>query len=226
MIVGNGLLANAFYQYFSENEEVIIFAAGVSNSQEISADKFFREENLLRENLKKNKRIVYFSTCSIGDITVSGSPYVVHKVKMEEVIKCNSTNYLIFRLPQLVGLTENPNTLINFIFNSIRTNREIKIFESAKRNILDVKDAAKIATVIIKNGYLCKTINIANIESISPLEILKIFEKILQVKAKYKMIPGGSFYEIDATLCHEVASSIFIDFSNDYVENTIRKYYK
>ena len=74
--------------------EVIFFASGVSNSSEISEKEFNREENLIHKILGDNpqKQFVYFSTCSIYDSSKNGSPYVLHKLKMEQIIINKASN--------------------------------------------------------------------------------------------------------------------------------------
>lgn len=225
MIVGNGLLAQAFYKSFGGNEYITIFASGVSNSQELSAKNFLREELLLKQELNKKKKIIYFSTCSVSDPTLLNSPYVLHKIRMEKIIALNSMDYLIFRLPQIVGRTENPNTLTNFIYDNIKNSRKFKVYEAAKRNIIDVEHVAAIAELAIEIGYSCCTINVANSKSISVLKIVQLFEEMLSITAVYDLLPGGSSYDIDVALCYELAKRINLVFDANYVESTIKKYY-
>lgn len=225
MIVGGGLLARAFYESYSQNDGVTIFSSGVSNSQEISADKFLREENLLRENLGKAKKIVYFSTCSIEDETVKKSPYVTHKIKMESLIKDSSKNFIIFRLPQLIGKTRNPNTLVNFLYSKILNDEEFNVQEFARRNIIDVEHVAQIVKCILEQGHDNQIINIANKNSISVLEIVKILEGFLAKKGSYKLIPEGSNYSIESKLCNEISQICGISFEENYVSLAIKKYY-
>jgi hypothetical protein len=63
LIIGNGLIASAF----KKNKDVIIFASGVSKSQEVRCAEFFRERKLLVDALQLKKYIVYFGTCSVND---------------------------------------------------------------------------------------------------------------------------------------------------------------
>jgi nucleoside-diphosphate-sugar epimerase len=225
MIVGNGLLARGFSESFSQNDGVIIFASGVSNSQEISADEYLREEILLRENLKKDKKIIYFSTCSIEDVTARKSPYVKHKIKMESLIKNNSKNFMIFRLPQLIGKTNNKNTLINFLYLKILNNEEFTVQEFAKRNIIDVEHVVEIVKYILDKGYSNKNINIANADSINVSSIVDIFENFLSKKAKYQLISEGSSYLIESKLSSEIAKTLGIIFDDNYLNTAIKKYY-
>ncbi len=62
MIIGNGLIANLFKN--NDEEKVIFFASGVSNSLETDKSAFLREENLIRKTLEENPEnaFIYFST--------------------------------------------------------------------------------------------------------------------------------------------------------------------
>ena len=54
MIVGNGMMANAFAMR-KNDEKHIIFASGVSNSTETSWEAFLREERLLHLSRQNNR---------------------------------------------------------------------------------------------------------------------------------------------------------------------------
>ena len=66
MVIGNGLLAKSFSKY-KDDDQVIIFASGVSNSKEVNPEAFMREMDLLRSITNKDALLVYFSTCSVYD---------------------------------------------------------------------------------------------------------------------------------------------------------------
>jgi len=115
MIIGTGLIAQAFIQHFEDDPNVIIFASGVSNSRENRSQAFLRERQMLIEALSFQKMLVYFSTCSVCDPELQTSPYVMHKKEMEVFVAHSAKDYAIFRLPQVVGETPNPNTLTNYL---------------------------------------------------------------------------------------------------------------
>ncbi len=121
MIIGNGMMANAFEKYSNDND-IVIFASGVSNSKAKDKDAFHREESLLSKTIKENpeKTIVYFSTCSIYDDSVNKTAYVLHKKNMENLIYKLCQHFYIFRLPQVIGKTKSP-TLVNFLFTALST---------------------------------------------------------------------------------------------------------
>ncbi len=150
MIIGNGLIGNAFLPF--DREDVVFFASGVSNSLETDEKQFLREENLIRETLDEHvgKLFVYFSTCSIYDSSKNSSSYVNHKLNMEHIIATESENYLILRVSNAVGKGGNKNTLINFLVDSIREKRMIKVHIEATRNLIDVSDVVKITLELIE----------------------------------------------------------------------------
>ena len=126
MVVGNGLLANTFTP-FKDNEDVIIFASGVSNSGCVDPVQFKRELNLVAKYKASEKLFVYFGTSSIEDPFLKGSLYIKHKLEIEFYIKANFKRYLIVRLPNVVGKTKNPNTLINFVYNAVQREQKMDI---------------------------------------------------------------------------------------------------
>ena len=137
MVVGSGLLANTFKSYRG-NEDVIIFASGVSNSGCVDVEQFKRELNLVSKYKTSKNLFVYFSTSSIEDPFLKGSLYIKHKLEIEFYIKANFQRYLIVRLPNVVGKTKNPNTLINFVYNCVQCEDKIEIQLKASRYLIDV----------------------------------------------------------------------------------------
>ena len=120
MIIGNGLLAKGFSKY-AENNSIIIFASGVSNSSSTDKSDFLREEVLLKKYLKikKDKLFVYFGTCSVYEENPINPLYIEHKIRMEKLVKVEYPNYLIFRLSQVLG-QNNKNQLVRFLVDKIK----------------------------------------------------------------------------------------------------------
>lgn len=225
MIIGKGLIANAFAPHFGEDESLIIFASGVSNSREARSEAFFRERHMLIEALNLKKMLVYFSTCSVNDPELIGTPYVNHKKEMEALVR-SAKDFAIFRLPQVVGKTQNPNTLTNYLFQQIKSGANFQVWRNATRNLIDVEDVALIATHLIRSSIASgQTINIACPFSVSILQLVNIFEKVLGKKASYTVVDSGGTYAIDSNIATQVAKKINIDFDDSYVEELIRKYY-
>ena len=143
MIIGRGLIASIFAQY--DEDDLLIFASGVSNSLEVRAAEFEREKSLLINSLNSypDKKIIYFSTCSICDPSKQESPYVLHKLAMEKLIDGHAQRSIILRIGNVVGHGGNPNTLFNFLSNCIRNDLHFTLHSKAGRILID---AAHIAS--------------------------------------------------------------------------------
>lgn len=158
MIIGKGLIAKAFEKY-NDNDNVIIFSSGVSNSSETRESEFGREESLLKEHLPLNKKLIYFSTVSVVDGSLK-SPYINHKIKMEKMISDNHSNYLIFRLPIVIGDNANKITFFNSLKDKINNNEELKVF-NVSRYLIDVDDLSNTLPRLIDDEFeKNKTLNI------------------------------------------------------------------
>ena len=229
MIIGNGFLAQNILR-ITHNEDVVYFASGVSNSLETSPEQFHREEILLKKNLETNCRFIYFSSISVESHT-SNSLYIKHKIHMENLIKNKSNgDYLIFRLPQLVGKSMNPNTLINYLFFKIKNELPFNLFNNSKRNLIDIEDAVKIVDYINrKNFFTDRVINVASPESVEVTKIVSVLEKITLKKANlaFKNDESDNFdYNVECSNAIQIANKIEIFFGEKYFEKVLMKYYK
>jgi len=197
MIIGNGLIANAFRK--DDRDDVVFFASGVSNSLETNEDQFLREENLIRKTIEENpgKLFIYFSTCSIYDSSKNGSAYVNHKLNMEHLVSTACNRHLIARVSNAVGKGGNPNTLINYLIDSIRCGTEIKVHIDATRNLIDVKDVVEIILDLIKLKKINRIVNVAYASNYPILEIIAIVEGFLQQKGNLYLEKKGQSYSID-----------------------------
>ena len=222
MIIGKGLIASQFYEF--DTDEVVFFASGVSNSSENRKQEFLREQNLIEDTLKKypNQLFVYFSTCSIYDSSKYNSPYVLHKLHIEEVIKQNTANYLILRISNAVGIGGNPNLLMNYLYRQIITNQQLNVHQHATRNLIDVEDVKDIALQYIQSNRWNRIVNVAYAENYFIPEIVEAFEEILQKPAMKLMENKGEHYSIDI---HELQYQFSIQDKEVYLNNLIKKYY-
>lgn len=223
MIIGKGLIASQFLEH--DREDVIFFASGVSNSSEQDTQQFKREIDLVLETISQNptKLFVYFSTCSIYDSSKYNSLYVLHKLHIEEIIKQNTTNYLILRISNAVGKGGNSNLLMNYLYRQIMTNQQLNIHQHATRNLIDVEDVKRITLQYIEFGKWNKIVNVAYTENFYIPEIIKAFENSLKKHSSKIIEDKGEHYSIDI---HELDYSFSFSNKKDYLNNLIRKYYK
>jgi nucleoside-diphosphate-sugar epimerase len=229
MIIGSGLLANAFSRDYLHHQDVCIYAAGVSNSNCADLREFSRERNCLENALRQtvySDVFVYFSTCSVFDRELLNTPYVKHKLAMEAMVGLHPRN-LILRLPQLAGKVANPHTLLNFMHARILRGENFNLWCNAKRNIIDVDDLVSIANQLITNKSLRNVaLNVANVVNYSILEIVRAMELAVGRDAVYKVVPRGYSYQIDISPIYSVLEKLEIKFDDHYLEKTINKYYK
>ena len=144
VIVGKGLVATTFSRVVASSTGLVIYASGVSDSRCTDEKEFNREKQLLSSTLLQYispKAFIYFSTCSVYDPDMAGSPYVLHKKRMEELILNHPKGYVI-RMPQLVGHNAPPNTLVTHLVSKIRQGETIEVWSGAYHNLIDVKDSA------------------------------------------------------------------------------------
>jgi len=224
-IIGNGQLANAFTGVCIPN--VVLFASGVSASNCIDRKEFLREESLLREKLLKNrnKKFVYFSSCALSAENYKFNDYYIHKQNMENLIQNNSNNYYIFRIPQLFGSLIHHKTLINFIYESIVNEDEFFVFHEAYRYVIEIGDARKIVEqylLLDKNNVV---VDIANPYRYKVIEIVKIFEKLLNKKAHYEIVQREDKYTLDLSQMQIFIKKhkLNLEFGENYLINKLKE---
>jgi nucleoside-diphosphate-sugar epimerase len=230
MIIGSGFIANSFKPLYDKDGAVTIFASGTSNSMNTNAKNFERECESINEQLNNvnfNSKFIYFSTCSVLNENQSGmTPYIKHKMHMEKVVSM-FPKYLVIRLPNVAGISSNPNTLLNFLGSKIKRQEIFDLWLDAYRNIIDIDDVIKLSQQVIESSLFENTsINIANPNNYQITEIVKEMEAIIGKSAIYKDIKKGSKYEIDIQPIRSLITSLKIDFGPNYLASTLLKYYK
>jgi nucleoside-diphosphate-sugar epimerase len=227
MVLGRGLVARGFGEFNSDGR-YLIFASGVSNSATHDSNAFERERDLMDQMIAENqdKTFVYFSTCSVYDPTQRMIPYVKHKLAMEALLEENHHQYHIFRISNLAGKTENPHTVLNFFAQHILSGEFFFAWKHASRNIIDIEDAVKVCSMVIKEGlYKNEILNVANIQNNPVPEIIGDLETILGKRGNYDLIDKGSNPEINTSLIRDLYRSLDIRFDQGYLSRTLKKYY-
>jgi UDP-2-acetamido-2,6-beta-L-arabino-hexul-4-ose reductase len=223
MIIGNGLLAKAFRDHEVDNK-LLIFASGVSNSSETSLKAFEREEGLLVKALKEHylKKIVYFSTCSIYDSFFDKSAYTNHKINMKNIIQKISRNYIIIRLPQVLGMN-NKYQLIGFLCQAIKDKKKFDLF-NIERNIIDIEDVKLIADYIIEhNIFKNRIVNIANPKNIKVLELVDLLKRVLKIKPRYTIVDKTGSLDICINDIRFIIDELNL-FHENYIKERVSRY--
>ncbi len=196
MIIGNGMMAKAMKDL--DQKDLLIFASGVSNSLEVDKKKYEREYNLLCENIEKypDKKLIYFSTASIYDESKSNSEYVKFKRKIEQLIKSTVSNYIIFRVGNVIAKGGNTNSLINFLKNSIESRYEFDLYFDATRFFVDIDDVF-LFVKLNHNRFHNEIVDLYYPYAYSVLEVLNVIEELFEKKANYRLIRSNSRYTQD-----------------------------
>ena len=226
MIIGNGLIASLFDQ--QDRSDVLFFASGVSNSLETRVAEFKREEILIRNTIAENpeKIFIYFSTCSIYDSSKTGSDYVLHKLKMEQIVKNTVPKFLILRVSNAVGAGGNPNLLMNYLVRSVRNNETINVHTKATRNLIDSEDIRNITLKILQEGSLNRIVNVAYLQNYSIVEILEILERFFDKKISLNLVKSGSGYDINIPDVENYFREKQLTLKENYLLNILEKYYR
>ena len=183
MIIGNGTIANSFTNL--DHSSLCIFASGVSNSLETNSSQFDKEFNLLKNILQQYPflKLIYFSTTSI-DTKINKTPYIHHKIKIENYIEKNVKDYLILRLPNIIGKPKNNTQLINYLYTSLINNVSIEINPNYKRYLIDVEDIFKIVQFLTLNYSYVKKISITFSNGLTMNDLTSLLENVVGVKYK------------------------------------------
>ncbi len=224
MIIGSGLIAKSLKKSLCDNDDILIFASGVSNSSETAHISFDRERLLLEESLEvsnKNQMLfIYFSSCALIDSQHLEIPYYEHKYEMEQLIKKQAENFIIFRLPQLIGKNENKHTLINYLVDKIKIEDSFQLWQGSTRYLIEVNDLKIILESLVFDKSLWNnTIDIANPYRYTVEEIVMIIASFINKQAHYVLSDKKDSYMLNLdrflNLCEK--KSIDIDFGKNYL---------
>ena len=222
------MIARRFSE-FSDREDIVIFASGVSNSKETQAEPYERERHLVEATLRQHpdSLFVYFSTASIADPTEQGSPYVTHKLELEQLIASQATHYLLVRASNVVGGPGNPHTVLNFFVDRIRHSQPFTVWQHASRNLIDLDD---VYQVIVSHIHDPSTWNqlivVANPESVSPLAIVRAIEQHTGKTAIYQLVDKGTPFVLPAGSISNILHTTDRDWQPEYyVAQLLQKYY-
>jgi hypothetical protein len=130
MIIGNGNIAKTLI----DNDDLIFFASGVSDSSCVDFNEFNREYKLLME-IDKSKHVVYFSNLGIY---YKNDPYTTHKINMENTIRNNFEYYTIVRI-EVCEWVKNHTTILNVFKQKLLNTEKIEI-QDTFRYVLNKED--------------------------------------------------------------------------------------
>ena len=216
MIVGNGLIASEFKEQENYND-YIVFACGVSSSKQTDESEFKREKDLILEYKNYKKKLIYFSTNRYH----LNTPYFSHKRNMENLICDNFDDYLIFRLPQIIGYGGNKYNLFNFIREKIINGEKLDIFDS-HRSFLDVEDLRRICDYCLNINR--EIITVSEIQKSKVMDIVGYIADSLNMKPTMNILDSVEEYDsINSPIIEECINFLNLDRAN-YNKIIIKKY--
>jgi len=227
MVIGDGLVARSF-KHYEKLDEFLIFASGVSHSKSCTEVDFNRERALLTSSLQAHasRNFVYFGTTSVADPDLGDSPYVRHKLAMEELIRKEARLYHIFRLSNLAGRSVNPNTVLNFFYNHIVNGIPFQLWKHSERNIIDVEDAFLVIDHILKDrSFSNQVINIANEQNYPVPYIVRCIEHFTGRRADFIETGKGEKFQTDLSAVLPLYKKLKIGFGDSYLPRILEKYY-
>jgi len=221
MIIGRGTIAQLLSK-FSNREDVIIFASGVSNSLENDENEFQREINLLFQtinNIKDNQTFVYFSTINIFDPSLQENRYVLHKKNIEKIITSHLNEFIIIRTPILIARSNNPHLLVNYLIYHIKNKLEFVVFKNAYRYFINSIDFVNITENIINKMQIGIYNLVIHDKPYSVKNLVADIENLLKVKGIYEEIEKGAYYEVESNIKQFLEDSLI-----DHKNFDIKKY--
>lgn len=163
---------------------------------------------------------------------MKNTKYVKNKIFIENFLKSKVKKLLILRLPQIAGRSNNNNTILNYVYKKIKERETLVIWQNVERSIIDVDDLLNILRKVLKKNLKknLPEINIINPNLVKVMDIVKIFEKLIKIKAIYKLIKLNnykrSFYNsiIKKNIYQKEINNICK--KKNYLKKTILKYYR
>ena len=228
MVIGKGVIASRFIDY-SLQSKYLIFAGSVNDSAIPDEKTILDEENAVTDALTNNLNhiFVYFSSCSILDKSVNDTPYVQHKVRMEKVIQESAEEFIIIRLPQVMGLNDVKSSLISYLVDVISNHKSFELWPNAYKNLIDIDDVHEIVGELLRKDIcLNKIINVASTQQTPILKIVRAIEDFIGSEANYELVDKGVNYDLDVSEIKPILNDLNIDFGEMYIRNSLIKYFR
>ncbi|MDR6095862.1 nucleoside-diphosphate-sugar epimerase [Stenotrophomonas sp. SORGH_AS321] len=144
---------------------------------------------------------------------------------MERLVREDARG-LVLRLPQVVGLGGNPNTLTNFLHARIESGEQFDVWTLAERNLIDVADVAMIGEHIIEHAEtFSSVVAVADVQSSAMLTIVHEMERVMGRKANYHCVRRGEPLEIDTSECAIAAEAVGVKLGPGYLTRLLKNYY-
>jgi NDP-hexose 4-ketoreductase len=205
-IVGRGFLARHLFEAFSGRfPEVSAFAAGVSSTSVTAAEEFDREAALLYKLLRRcreqRRMLLFFSTASFAMYGSQQEPaaedgplfppttYGRHKLALESSIRSAGVPHLILRVSHLVGRHQRAHQLLPAMTRQVQSG-SVSVYESAYRDLLDVRDLVYVIGRLLEDGAACDTVNVVSGTPVPVVRLVDGIEERLGLSPRRVLVPA------------------------------------
>ena len=148
--------------------------------------------------------------------------YGKNKVFFESIIINSGVEYLIIRLPNVVGPKQNKNQLFSaLVLQAI--NGEANIFQNAARDLIDIEDICDILSALLKMDIKNEVIIIASGYSTPVIDIFNEILLVIGKKANITLSSGGNKQVFSNKKLNYLLSGK-LKFTPDYYRHLIQKY--
>jgi len=176
-------------EFFGKNCDVLIFANGNAVKYKANEDPYFdfhASISSIAEYVHKinSKLFILLSSIEVYDQPFSLEtskentvineqnldPYGYHKFLAEKYVERFANNFLIFRLPALVGIGTKKNPIYDFLHD----HKKVMISPDSELNVLNTDRIANIVLKIIDQNIKNEIFNLASVNSIRLRDIKNI----------------------------------------------------
>jgi len=227
MVLGKGMIATALKAV--DRPEVLYAASGLSNLKGADIAERNREQALIQKQLQVHPDLVfvYISSYSIDDQNPeNNTPYLEHKLNMENLVRSMARQYLIIRTSNVVGDSKQPGNLMNFIFENLKKGTQFDVWTNTSRNLIDVADLAQMAGKALEIGFRNQVLYLMHPADIPIYNIVRHFEDLSGFKGQYNLVKKGVYYNAYNALSKQLFEKLELQTNADlYARGLIEKYF-
>lgn len=225
-VIGRGLIGSSILESkWRGPNDLVVIAAGVSNSRETRAAEFQREIDLIKAIISNQtyNRVVLVSSCSISQYGIT--PYTEHKRRVEDIVIRSGLLHHIYRLPQVVGPANNL-TLVSYFVKSIIGKMRIELNTLANRYLIDIDDLIRIIDLVYaKYGSQNLVLDIAPVRAINSVDIFLEIMRIMRLdKLDITLVSRPDSYFVNPAQLIKILGHDDVLFQDDYPCRVLRKW--
>jgi nucleoside-diphosphate-sugar epimerase len=209
-IVGRGFLAHHFSSHPALPRDVVLFAAGVSDSHSVNARAYGEETAQLRDVLAdcihRRECLVYFSSAGAvyGDYPpgvredmalAPVSEHGRHKAAIETLLCGSPVEYLILRLSNAVGPGQRSHQFVPALVEQVQSG-VVTVWRGAHRDLVDVEDVVRLTVALLDAGCRREIFNLASGRSTPVEQVVDEIEAQLGVRAERRFIDRPDRYSV------------------------------